>query len=273
MEFEGFRTWIWKGTNAPSIFWRWNTKPLDRNMVGREGFEPPKAKPKDLQSSPFDHSGTDPCIKKWSHLRDLNSRPPVYKTGALPTELRWHVRELYKKYPFCQNFFPNWRFFVWYSQLWSQSFRSLTDISIFLFLSTNTKNELTSTCGISPSNLFHIPIANISWWKRLFPSLRRWRSSNEPSIFSMNEAKYSRLALSRSSSKMRAMEARISSSSLVEVMVWISSYLRKRNPRSSRSLTLSCHMGLPPLSSSSRYIEHMRYSSEAGIIMSKKYHL
>jgi hypothetical protein len=77
------------------------------NMVGREGFEPPKAKPKDLQSSPFDHSGTDPCIKKWSHLRDLNSRPPVYKTGALPTELRWHVRELYKKYPFCQNFFPN----------------------------------------------------------------------------------------------------------------------------------------------------------------------
>ena len=29
-------------------------------MVGREGFEPPKAKPKDLQSSPFDHSGTDP---------------------------------------------------------------------------------------------------------------------------------------------------------------------------------------------------------------------
>ena len=33
------------------------------NMVGREGFEPPKAKPKDLQSSPFDHSGTDPYIK------------------------------------------------------------------------------------------------------------------------------------------------------------------------------------------------------------------
>ena len=32
-------------------------------MVGREGFEPPKAKPKDLQSSPFDHSGTDPYTK------------------------------------------------------------------------------------------------------------------------------------------------------------------------------------------------------------------
>lgn len=33
-------------------------------MVGREGFEPPKAKPKDLQSSPFDHSGTDPYKKR-----------------------------------------------------------------------------------------------------------------------------------------------------------------------------------------------------------------
>lgn len=29
-------------------------------MVGRVGIEPTKAKPKDLQSSPFDHSGTDP---------------------------------------------------------------------------------------------------------------------------------------------------------------------------------------------------------------------
>ncbi len=29
-------------------------------MVGRVGFEPTKAKPKDLQSSPFDRSGTDP---------------------------------------------------------------------------------------------------------------------------------------------------------------------------------------------------------------------
>ena len=42
-------------------------------MVGRVGIEPTKAKPKDLQSSPFDHSGTDPCmflysmIQYWSH--------------------------------------------------------------------------------------------------------------------------------------------------------------------------------------------------------------
>ena len=33
-------------------------------MVGRVGIEPTKAKPKDLQSSPFDHSGTDPKRKK-----------------------------------------------------------------------------------------------------------------------------------------------------------------------------------------------------------------
>ncbi len=34
-------------------------------MVGRVGLEPTKAKPKDLQSSPFDHSGTDPKRKKF----------------------------------------------------------------------------------------------------------------------------------------------------------------------------------------------------------------
>ncbi len=28
----------------------------------------------------------------WSHLSDLNWWPPVYKTDALPTELRWRVR-------------------------------------------------------------------------------------------------------------------------------------------------------------------------------------
>ena len=30
------------------------------NMVVGEGFEPSKAKPSDLQSDPFDHSGTPP---------------------------------------------------------------------------------------------------------------------------------------------------------------------------------------------------------------------
>lgn len=29
-------------------------------MVGRDGFEPPKAEPRDLQTLPFGHSGTYP---------------------------------------------------------------------------------------------------------------------------------------------------------------------------------------------------------------------
>jgi hypothetical protein len=32
-----------------------------RSLVGRGGFEPPKASPTDLQSVPFDHSGTSPA--------------------------------------------------------------------------------------------------------------------------------------------------------------------------------------------------------------------
>lgn len=35
-------------------------------MVGREGFEPPKALPVDLQSTPFDRSGIDPQIMYFS---------------------------------------------------------------------------------------------------------------------------------------------------------------------------------------------------------------
>jgi hypothetical protein len=31
-------------------------------MVERGGFEPPKASPTDLQSVPFGHSGTSPCL-------------------------------------------------------------------------------------------------------------------------------------------------------------------------------------------------------------------
>src|SRR5258705_8870043 len=31
-------------------------------MVEREGFEPSKALPADLQSAPFGHSGTSPCL-------------------------------------------------------------------------------------------------------------------------------------------------------------------------------------------------------------------
>jgi hypothetical protein len=78
-----------------------------RLVVGG-GFEPPKASPTDLQSVPFDHSGTPPKKNRfeygqgtqftasdqvrtltWSQRRELNPRPTDYKSVALPAELRW----------------------------------------------------------------------------------------------------------------------------------------------------------------------------------------
>ncbi len=74
-------------------------------------------RPADLQSAPFNHSGTPPrnriralsrpsprrartaCTDSrsserwWSWRRDLNPRPAVYKTAALPTELRQPARQ------------------------------------------------------------------------------------------------------------------------------------------------------------------------------------
>jgi hypothetical protein len=40
-----------------------------KKMVARDGFEPSKAEPADLQSAPFGHSGTSPeisLLQKWS---------------------------------------------------------------------------------------------------------------------------------------------------------------------------------------------------------------
>ncbi len=52
------------------------------NMVGRVGIEPTKAKPKDLQSSPFDHSGTDPksgaTYQTWTDDRRF-TKPMLYQ--------------------------------------------------------------------------------------------------------------------------------------------------------------------------------------------------
>ena len=55
--------------------------------VGREGFEPPKAKPADLQSAPVDRLEYRP----WSRCAGLNRRPHPYHGCALPTELQRHV--------------------------------------------------------------------------------------------------------------------------------------------------------------------------------------
>jgi hypothetical protein len=35
---------------------------MKRRLVGGGGFEPPKAKPADLQSAPFDHFGIHPFV-------------------------------------------------------------------------------------------------------------------------------------------------------------------------------------------------------------------
>ena len=83
-------------------------------MVEGGGFEPPKASPTDLQSVPFDHSGTPPFhLRKcrsiamnsnkkedrhsrlliWSWRWDLNPQPADYKSAALPIELRQQKSE------------------------------------------------------------------------------------------------------------------------------------------------------------------------------------
>ncbi len=49
-----------------------------KNLVEGGGFEPPKAEPSDLQSDPFDHSGTPPKTK----------RVFCYNSGAVSTSWR-----------------------------------------------------------------------------------------------------------------------------------------------------------------------------------------
>ena len=76
-------------------------------MVEGEGFEPSKAEPSDLQSDPFDRSGTPPrrtlfsvnvelmstqlltlILLRWCWHQESNPGPTDYKSVALPTELR-----------------------------------------------------------------------------------------------------------------------------------------------------------------------------------------
>ena len=66
-------------------------------MVEEGGFEPPKAKPADLQSVPFGHLGTPPysILKRWSWWTDSNPRPADYKSAALPAELHQHTASMF----------------------------------------------------------------------------------------------------------------------------------------------------------------------------------
>src|SRR6187401_517684 len=77
-------------------------------VVGREGIEPPQSKTADLQSAELTTCSTYPCAaagtgrgcglvvgpstdgRRWSRRRDSNPEPAVYKTAALPIELRRH---------------------------------------------------------------------------------------------------------------------------------------------------------------------------------------
>ena len=54
----------------------WNILLFYFNMVGREGFEPPKAKLRELQSLPFDRSGICPEI----HFMYLNKNGANYRS-------------------------------------------------------------------------------------------------------------------------------------------------------------------------------------------------
>ena len=99
-------------------------------LVEGGGFEPPKVEPADLQSAPFDHSGTPPKIKPrilrernktvnrnklirhkkfWSWWTDSNPRPADYKSAALPTELHQHdsVYSVARRSDSCPRFTPS----------------------------------------------------------------------------------------------------------------------------------------------------------------------
>jgi hypothetical protein len=75
-----------RGSNPPPTAWKAVALPneLFPLLRGEGGFEPPKAAPTDLQSAPFDRSGTSPYnFSELSRWRDSNPRPADYKSAAL----------------------------------------------------------------------------------------------------------------------------------------------------------------------------------------------
>jgi len=80
----------WKAVALPDellphvSFCYFSTRSVTQKTVGREGFEPPKASPTDLQSAPFNHSGISPDLHHFlSRWTDSNRRPADYKSAAL----------------------------------------------------------------------------------------------------------------------------------------------------------------------------------------------
>jgi hypothetical protein len=52
-------------------------------QVEAGGFEPPKAEPPDLQSGPFDRSGTPPNLARHCALSQSQSQPLVYRNSKI----------------------------------------------------------------------------------------------------------------------------------------------------------------------------------------------
>ena len=71
----------WKAEVLPLNYTRMTT--LTTRLVEGEGFEPSKAKPADLQSAPFDRSGTPPeqKLKSSRKTRPKNLCLAQHKTG------------------------------------------------------------------------------------------------------------------------------------------------------------------------------------------------
>src|SRR5215218_723930 len=87
-----------------------------RCLVGREGIEPPQPKAAGLQPAelttcstyplgPGDETSaaalvvnSSPSICTWSRRRDSNPEPAVYKTAALPIELRRRGAGTYRRW-------------------------------------------------------------------------------------------------------------------------------------------------------------------------------
>ena len=108
-------------------------------MVVREGFEPSKAEPADLQSAPFGRSGTSPHSFEWCRLSDSNQPPADYKSAALPIELRQHHYDkmycnirLTKCQELFKNFFKVFSFIAVSLSAISIYHESFFDASIFL---------------------------------------------------------------------------------------------------------------------------------------------
>ena len=73
-----------EGLRAPGLA-RGGRPTTDHRLVVGGGFEPPKAEPSDLQSDPFDHSGTPPATKQAILARSADHVNE--KSGTLGNEL------------------------------------------------------------------------------------------------------------------------------------------------------------------------------------------